>query len=66
MDVRCANCHTAFSVDEGDEEAQCPTCKAEAGLEPAKAVPPAMRSFGLLLAAILVSALVGDILARIM
>ena len=64
MGVRCSRCHTVFSVEAGAEPA-CPQCKAEAGLEPIKAVPGPMRAFGLLLGAVLVAVLAGDLLSRV-
>ncbi len=65
MGVRCSQCHTEFSLDEGGEHSACPQCKAEAGLEPVKGVPPPMRAFGTVLGVVLVVALAGDLLSRI-
>ena len=65
MQYLCSRCHHAFSA-EGDEEGlACPNCKAEAGLEPEHGVPPAMRMFGLLLAAVVVAALGGGLFTRL-
>ncbi|MEM6995035.1 MAG: hypothetical protein AAF721_31265 [Myxococcota bacterium] len=68
MGVRCSQCHTEFTLESegaGDEHGACPTCGAEAGLEPVKAVPPAMRAFGTVLGTVIVVAVVGDLISRI-
>ena len=65
MDVRCSQCHTEFDLDEGDAHVACPKCKAEAGLDPVKGIPPAMRAFGMLLGGVIVVAFAGDIVTRI-
>lgn len=65
MPVRCSQCHKQFSLEGGhDEGAACPKCKAEAGLEPVKGVPPAMRAFGGLLAVVIIGAVTAELLAR--
>jgi hypothetical protein len=61
VQYRCSQCHHAF---EGDGHV-CPNCKAEAGLEPAHGIPPAMRMFGLLLTVVIVAALSGGIFTRL-
>ena len=63
--VRCSRCHTVFTPKAGEEEPACPQCKAEAGLEPVKAVPGPMRAFGLVLAGVLLAVLAGDLLSRL-
>ena len=70
MHYRCARCHHEFSAgapgeDEG-RELSCPRCKAEAGLEPVHGVPVAMKLFGMLLAAVVVLAVGGGVVGRIM
>lgn len=70
--LRCSQCHTEFERSAADQPEmgqsvhdRCPTCNAEAGLEPIKAVPPAMRAFGALLGAAVVLAVAGDLVSRI-
>lgn len=64
MDVRCARCHTKFAVADGEAaHASCPTCKAEAGLEPIKKVPLPMALFGVFLGFALAASVVGGVLA---
>jgi len=64
--VRCSQCHTVFSLEEeGTEHHACPTCKAEAGLEPVTGVPPAMRMFGAVLGLVVLVAIAGDLVSRI-
>ena len=65
MQVQCANCHTAFDLEEGGEHTACPNCGAEAGLEPVKGIPPAMRTFGVVLGLVVASVIVGDLVSRI-
>lgn len=60
MEFRCSQCHTVFSA-EGDEPGACPNCKAEAGLEPVKGIPVAMKLFGTLLSAVLVATVAGTL-----
>ena len=62
MDVHCSKCHHAFAAD--TEPLKCPNCKAEAGLEPTKAVPVAMKLFGLLVVGVLVAAFSGGLISR--
>lgn len=65
MDLRCSQCHTEFGPGEGDAHTACPKCKAEAGLEPVKTIPPAMRAFGMLLGSVILVAVAGDVVTRI-
>ena len=65
MHYVCARCHHAFSANPGVELA-CPRCKAEAGLEPVHAVPLPMKLFGMVLAGVLVLALGGGLLGRLL
>jgi hypothetical protein len=61
----CARCHLAFSAAaEGD--LACPRCKAEAGLEPVHGVPLPMKLFGLALTFVLVLAVGGGLLGRLL
>ncbi len=66
MSYVCARCHHEFS-DPGDEDAElaCPNCKAEAGLEPHKGIPQAMKLFGALLALVVLSARGGGLISRL-
>jgi hypothetical protein len=61
----CARCHQQFSAAAKGPLA-CPRCKAEAGLEPVHAVPLPMKLFGMVLAAVLVLALGGGLLGRLL
>ena len=46
----CSNCHTPLDAEPTDEHKVCPSCKAEAGIEPVKdQVPMAMQLFGIIL-----------------
>ena len=63
MQYHCSKCHHAFAADEAPEA--CPNCKAEAGLEPQKAVPMAMKLFGLLVVGVFVAAASGGLISRI-
>jgi len=63
MEYRCARCHTAISVADGDSPHACPSCKAEAGLEPHKKIPTAMALFGLVIGCALVVTVVGGVLS---
>ena len=62
MQYRCSACHTAFASDQHPEA--CPHCHAEAGLEPAHAVPIPMKLFAALLGAVIVTSLLGSVVAR--
>ncbi|MCX4243292.1 hypothetical protein [Paraliomyxa miuraensis] len=67
MHYVCAKCHQEFSAgSEGEGELSCPRCKAQAGLEPVHGVPVAMKVFGMLLAAVVVLALGGGVVGRLM
>lgn len=60
MRYACSYCHTIFEAEPDAEHKACPTCKAEAGLEPVKTgAPNAMRYFGLVLLVIAVLAVGG-------
>jgi hypothetical protein len=59
----CSKCHHAFSAEEAPSA--CPNCKAEAGLEPQKGVPMAMKLFGLLVVGVLAAAASGGLISRI-
>jgi hypothetical protein len=61
----CARCHQAFSADAGAALA-CPRCKAEAGLEPVHGVPLPMKLFGMCLTTVLVLAVGGGLLGRLL
>ena len=63
MEYRCARCHTKFAVADGEEPHACPSCKAEAGLEPVKKVPMPMALFGLVLGCALIASVVGGVLS---
>ncbi len=65
MQYLCARCHHAFSA-ETESELACPRCKAEAGLEPVHGVPIAMKLFGMALAGIVVLAIGGGLLGRVL
>lgn len=59
----CSNCHTAFEVQPEDEHKVCPSCKAEAGLEPIrKDTPMAMQYFGSLLLVVAVLVVGGGLI----
>jgi hypothetical protein len=46
----CSNCHTPLDGEPTDEHQVCPSCKAEAGIEPVKEhTPMAMQLFGIVL-----------------
>ncbi len=63
MHYRCARCHHEFA-SEGDERLACSSCGAEAGLEPIHGTPVAMKLFGLLLGGVIVMAVGGGLLSR--
>lgn len=65
MHYLCARCHHEFTA-EAEGELSCPNCKAEAGLEPKHGVPVAMKLFGMVLAAVVVFALGGGVLSRML
>ena len=61
-EYRCARCHTKFAPKEDEE--RCPSCGAEAGLEPVKhGLPPAMKLFGALIGGALVATVAGIVMA---
>ena len=64
MHYLCARCHHEFTASTEGELA-CPNCKAEAGLEQEHGVPVAMKLFGMILAAVAVSAIGGGLLSRL-
>lgn len=67
MHYVCARCHLEFTPKaEAEGEPSCPRCKAEAGLEPVHGIPIAMKLFGMLLAAVVVLALGGGVVGRMM
>ena len=43
--MTCSRCHCELEQPEESESAKCPSCGAEAGLEPVKATPFPMRLF---------------------
>ena len=60
MRYTCSQCHAGFEAEPDNEHMVCPSCKAEAGLEPAKeSTPAAMRYFGAVLLALAVLAIGG-------
>jgi hypothetical protein len=61
----CARCHQQFSAEPGVALA-CPRCKAEAGLEPVHGVPLPMKLFGMALAGVVVLAVGGGLLGRLL
>lgn len=65
MHYVCSRCHHHFSATTEGELA-CPQCKAEAGLEPEHAVPLPMKLFGMVLAGVLVLAMGGGLLGRLL
>ncbi len=76
MQYRCSRCHTHFrgpehaKADGGDdshggEGLSCPQCKAEAGLEPVKRVPPAMLMFAMFLGTALIASVVGGLVTMV-
>ncbi len=65
MHYVCARCHQGFSA-EAEGELACPRCKAEAGLEPEHGVPLPMKVFGMVLTGVLVLALGGGALGRLL
>ncbi len=65
MHYVCARCHLEFSAA-AEGELACPRCKAEAGLEPVHRVPLPMKLFGMVLAGVLVLALGGGLLGRLL
>lgn len=60
VDLRCSQCHHAFSA-EGDRETACPRCGAAAGLEAQTRVPVAMKLFAVLLAGVIVASVAGTL-----
>lgn len=65
MHYVCARCHQEFSAA-AEGELACPRCKAEAGLEPVHGVPLPMKLFGMVLAFVLVLAVGGGLLGRLL
>lgn len=63
MEFRCSQCHHSWSVEGDQEPAQCPNCKAEAGLERQAGIPVPMKAFGLILGGAIVLAVVGTALS---
>ena len=62
MRYTCSQCHAGFEGTPDDEHMVCPSCKAEAGLEPVKeSTPAAMRYFGAVLLALAVLAIGGAV-----
>lgn len=60
MRYLCSQCHAGLEAEPEDEHKVCPSCKAEAGLEPIKeTVPDAMRYFGAILLTLSVLAIGG-------
>jgi hypothetical protein len=67
MRVLCSHCHTAFEVAPEQEHKSCPTCKAEAGLEPIRDdTPPPMKMFGAVLLVLAVTILGGSLLGVVL
>jgi hypothetical protein len=61
----CSHCHARFEAEPEEPDKECPSCKAEAGLEPVKeGTPPAMRYFGVVLA-IAATVTIGGVVAGI-
>lgn len=70
MHYLCARCHMEFTAEagaseSGDSTLACPRCHAEAGLEPEHGIPVAMKLFGMVLATVIVFALGGGVLTRL-
>jgi hypothetical protein len=66
VEVHCSRCHLRFDLATDDKVGpHCPRCKAEAGLERVMGVPLPMRLFGALLGTVLVAALAGGIMSRL-
>lgn len=66
MPYLCSRCHTRFDAEADAHEMACPSCHAEAGLEPVKTeVPMAMQLFGTVLALATFLAVLGSALALI-
>lgn len=65
MHYVCSRCHFQLSA-EAEAELACPRCKAEAGLEPVHGVPLPMKVFGMVLAFVLVLAVGGGLLGRVL
>jgi NAD-dependent SIR2 family protein deacetylase len=68
MEYHCSRCHQRFAgaATEGEQEAHglhCPRCKAEAGLEPVKPTPLAMKLFAAFLGTAVVAIAAGSILS---
>jgi len=63
VQYQCARCHREFSSDGDKAPEACPDCKAEAGLEPAKAASLAMKLFGALLLCAIVISVAGTVAA---
>jgi hypothetical protein len=67
MEYHCSRCHQRFAAPPSSSEQElhdlcCPRCKAEAGLEPVKATPLAMKLFAAFLGTALVATVVGGVL----
>ena len=63
MQFRCSRCHTSIAAKDDSEPESCPTCHAEAGLEPVKSLPFAMGLFGLVVGSALVATVVSTVIA---
>lgn len=63
MQFRCSRCHTSIDAQDDSEPESCPTCHAEAGLEPVKSLPFAMGLFGLVIGGALVATVVSTVIA---
>lgn len=65
MTYVCSQCHQELTAAEGESPERCTNCGAEAGLEKVKAVPVAMKVFGLVVIGSLVAAASGDVISRL-
>ncbi len=63
MQFRCSRCHTSIAGKDGEHPERCPNCGAEAGLEPVKSIPLAMKLFGLVVGGALVATVVSVVIA---
>jgi uncharacterized paraquat-inducible protein A len=61
---RCSQCHTAFEAEAEPE--RCPSCGAEAGLEPQHRAPMPMRLFGVWLVSAIVLAVAAGVVGRVL